>query len=465
MLSQAEQALAETTYFPFWLDDPSRPSPEPSLEQDLSTDLLIVGSGFTGLWAALQAKEQQPDREVVVIEANTAAIGASGRPGAILSTSLMHGMENSSRLFPEEMPQLERLGKENMDAFRATIEKYEIDCDVEWTGELTVAVGKHGINDVNAEYALYKMYGHDAHLLDKSQVQAELNSPLFEAGLWSKQRAGVINPAKLAWGLKRAAKSLGVSFFEHTPMVKSRRKGKQVVVYTNKAKITANKVLLATNAFTKHKTKISSRVAAIRDRIVMTEPLTDEQLQAIGWQNRQGVYDTRTQLSYMRLTKDNRVLFGGRLGYFFDNNTDPEEDKTPQPYLRLMAAFHKTLPALKGVKISHAWSGPIALTTRMAVHYQHYHGGKMLYAGGYSGFGVTASRFASRVALGILDDIDMPERQLTFAKTLPAWLPPEPFRWIGAQITMYALDTCDEKGGWRKPWLKMVDWMGFPLKP
>ncbi|WP_462157424.1 NAD(P)/FAD-dependent oxidoreductase [Pseudoalteromonas sp. GB56] len=465
MQDKAKLALENTKFFPFWLDNPARPRPENKLEFHIKTDLLIVGSGFTGLWTAIQAKEQNPQREVVVIEANTAAIGASGRPGAILSTSLMHGMENSNRLFEKEMDELERLGKENMDQFRATIEKYNIDCDVEWTGELTVAVGKHGISDIKTEHELYVKFGHDAHLLSKEEVNKEINSPMFEGGLWSKKRSGTIHPAKLAWGLKRVAKELGVIFYENTPMIKSTSKGQRVLVKTPQGSVLANKVILATNAFTKHNRKISKKVAAIRDRIVMTEPLTQAQLDELGWHNRQGIYDTRTQLNYMRLTKDNRVLFGGRLGYFFDNNTDPEHDKTPEPYLRLVQSMYKTLPALRDVKISHAWSGPIALTTRMAVHYQTYHGGKMIYAGGYSGFGVTASRFAARVALAIVDNVDIPERHLDFARTTPAWIPPEPFRWLGAMITMYALDTCDEKRGWRVPWLRMVDKIGFPLKP
>ncbi|SEK34010.1 Glycine/D-amino acid oxidase [Colwellia chukchiensis] len=465
MQEQAKQALEATQFSPFWLDHPDCPAAEPPLMTHISTDLLIVGSGFTGLWAALQAKEQNPERDVVVIEANTAAIGASGRPGAILSTSLMHGMANSNRLFADEMPALERLGKENIDQFRATIEKYNIDCDLEWTGELTVAVGKHGLQDINSEHALYVKFGHDAHLLNKAEVQQEINSPLFAGGLWSKKRSGTVHPAKLAWGLKRAAKSLGVIFYDHTPMLSSKSKGKQVLMKTPKGDISASKVILATNAFTQHKKKISQRVAAIRDRIVMTEPLTPEQMSALGWKNRQGIYDTRTQLNYMRLTKDNRVLFGGRLGYFYDNNTDPAHDKTASPYIALVNTLYKTLPTLSGIKISHAWSGPIALTTRMAVHYQYFHGKKMVYAGGYSGFGVTASRFAARVALAIVDDKAIMERQLKFAKTVPAWIPPEPFRWLGAKITLYALDTCDEKGGWRILWLNLVDKMGFPLKP
>jgi hypothetical protein len=99
----------------------------------------------------------------------------------------------------------------------------------------------------------------------------------------------------------------------------------------------------------------------------------------------------------------------------------------------------------------------------MAVHFQHYHRGKMIYAGGYSGFGVTATRFGARVALDILDNVDSPETKLGFAITQPGYIPPEPFRFIGAKLTMYALDTLDEKGSWRKPWINMVEKMGFPV--
>ncbi|KUJ83069.1 FAD-dependent oxidoreductase [Microbulbifer flavimaris] len=463
--ADALQALRDTSFFPYWLDAPERPRDEPALRGSHSCDLLIVGGGFTGLWAAVQAKEANPERDVVLIEARSIAIGASGRPAAILSTSVMHGLANAQRLYPQDMEILERLGKDNLDGFRETIERYGIDCDLEWGGELTVAIGEEGLADIEKEYALYRHYGHDAHLLDEQAVQREVKSPLFKGGLWSKKRSGTVHPAKLAWGLKRVALALGVRIYENSPMDNNAEKDGAVLVSTPRGSIRANKVLLATNAFAAGNKKIRKRVAAIRDRIVLTEPLTESQLAAIGWQNRQGIYDTRTQLNYMRLTADNRILFGGRLDYFFGNNTDPDEDKTPPPYLRLIDNFYRTFPTLRDVRFSHAWSGPIALTTRMAVHYQHYHGGRMLYAGGYSGFGVTATRFGARVALAILDDEKVPERELKFARTTPAYIPPEPFRWIGAKITMYALDTLDEKGGWRVPWVRLVEFLGFPLTP
>jgi glycine/D-amino acid oxidase-like deaminating enzyme len=460
----ALRALANTRFDTYWLDSLDPVDDEPSLVQDISCDLLVVGGGFCGLWGAIQAREQNPARDVVLIEAKSIANGASGRPAAIMSTSVMHGIHNTERMFPGEVTELEELGRGNMDGFRKTIEQYDIDCDIEWGGEMTVSIGDQGLETVEEEYQLYQKYGHDAVKLDKAQVQAEISSPIFHGAVWSKSRSGTLHPGKLVRSLKRVALELGVRVFENTPHLGNNLEGGKIRVKTTQATIDADRVLLATNAWAAGHKKINTRVAAIRDRIVMTEPLTPEQMDKVGWNNRQGIYDTRTQLNYMRLTADNRILFGGRLSYFFGNNTDPAYDKTPEPYIRLLGSFYRTFPQLKDdIRFSHAWSGPIGLTTRMAVHYQRYHGGKMVYAGGYSGFGVTATRFGARVGLAVLDGVDIPETRMTFAQTLPNYIPPEPFRWIGAKITMYALDTIDEKGGWRIPWIKMVQWMGFPV--
>jgi len=401
---------------------------------------------------------------VILIEARCIANGASGRPAAIMSTSVMHGIDNTERMFPGEVAELERLGRENMDGFCATIERYHIDCDIEWSGEMKVSIGDQGLETIEEDYQLYRKYDHDAEILDREQVQAEIKSPVFHAAVWSKKRSGTVHPGKLVRGLKKAAVEIGVKIFENTPHLDNSFSGGKIQIKTPLATLEADRVLLATNAWAAGHRKIRTRVAAIRDRIVVTEPLTPRQMEKVGWQHRQGIYDTRTQLNYMRLTADNRILFGGRLDYFFGNNTDPEFDKTPEPYIRLVNSFYRTFPQLKDeIRFSHAWSGPIGLTTRMAVHYQRYYRGKMVFAGGYSGFGVTASRFGARVGLAILDGEAIPETGMTFAQTLPNYIPPEPFRWIGAKITMYALDTLDERGGWRKLWVKMVQKMGFPI--
>ena len=460
----ARRALNSTRYTTYWLDSLGPADIEPSLKQNIDCDLLIVGGGFCGLWGAIQAKEQDPNRDVVLVEAQGIANGASGRPAAIMSTSVMHGIDNTERMFPQDVEELERLGRENMDGFEQAIQRYQMDCDVEWSGEMKVSIGDEGLEAVDEEFHLYQKYGHSAVKLDKSAMQLEIKSPVFHAGVWSKKRSGTVHPGKLVRELKRVALSLGVKVFEYTPHIDNEQREGKIVVTTPHGVITANKVLLATNAWAAGHKRIRSRVSAIRDRILMTEPLTKAQMESVGWHNRQGIYDTRTQLNYMRLTKDNRILFGGRLGYFYGDNTDPLHDKSPTPYIRLVEAFYRTFPQLKdNIRFSHAWSGPIGLTTRMAVHYQRYHDDNMVFAGGYSGFGVTATRFGARVALAILDKKDIPETKMAFAQTEPNYIPPEPFRWLGATITMYALDTLDEKGGWRKLWVRMVEKMGFPI--
>jgi len=461
---QALTALAKTSFTTYWLDSLDPVADEPALQQDTSCDLLVIGGGFCGLWTAIQAREQDPEREVVLIEAKSVANGASGRPAAIMSTSVMHGIDNTERIFPDDVAELERLGRENMDGFQATVERYAIDCDIEWGGEMKVSIGDDGLDTVEEDYQLYLKYGHDAVKLDQAGVQAEIKSPIFHGGTWSRKRSGTVHPGKLVRGLKQAALKLGVKLYENTPHLSNHKTGDSITVQTPRATIKAHKVLLATNAWAAGHRHISRRVAAIRDRIIVTEPLSEAQMKQVGWQHRQGIYDTRTQLNYMRLTADNRILFGGRLDYFYGNDTDPALDKTPQPFIRLVQSFYRTFPQLAAeIKFSHAWSGPIGLTTRMAVHYQKYHDGDMVFAGGYSGFGVTASRFGARVGLAILDQADIAETRMQFARTVPDYIPPEPFRWIGAKITMYALDTLDEKGGWRKLWVTMVQKMGFPI--
>lgn len=456
--------LRDVRFTPFWLDAPELPAARTPLHGDTQTDLLVVGGGFTGLWAALQAIEADPQRSVLLIEADRIACGASGRPGAIVSTSVMHGLSNAARIFPEDLDALERLGRENLAGLRATLERHRIDCDDEWGGELTLGVSPEALPELEEEFHLHQSYGHDAVLLDREAARAEIDSPLIHGALWNRSESGTLNPARLAWGLARAARAAGVQMHEGTALqgIRLRRDG-MLEVRTPGGRIAARRVLLATNAFAAGHRRIRHRVTTIRDRILLTEPLTATQLGRIGWRNRQGAYDTRTQLNYMRLTKDDRILFGGKLDYAFGNATDAAIDRDPATYGSLAGAFQRTFPQLDDVAFSHAWSGPIAMTTRMAVHFQRYFDGAAIWAGGYSGFGVSASRFGARVGLALLDGEDLPETRMRFATTLPAWIPPEPLRWLGARITMHALDTADARGGWRRPWLSLIGRLGFPL--
>ncbi len=458
-----QRALSDARLFPYWLDNPEAPSAEPALTEDTSAGLLIVGGGFTGLWTAIQAKEQMPDLDVVLIEAGKVAYGASGRAGGIISTSIMHGLPNAVRVFPADIDKLEQLGKQNLDGFEEALRRYSIDADIEWNGEMTVAVDPAHLQHLQGDYSLHRQHGHDVTLLDRDQTRAQLNSPLFEGALWSRHRSGTVHPAKLAWGLKRAALSLGVRLYENTPLRTISETGNAIYVETPEGSVTALRVALASGTAKVGIPDINRRVMQVRDHVLATQPLSGEQLARIGWQNRQGIYDTRTQLNYFRLTKDNRIIFGGLVSYHFDGNPNPAQDGQPDTYYRLVKAFHKTFPQLVDVRISHLWGGPIDYCSRGSVFAKRYLNGRAVFVAGYTGFGIAASRFGASMGLNILFDRDSPERQLDVARLGPEYIMPEPLRWIGARITFHALDGADAEGGWKRVWINGIKRMGFPM--
>lgn len=456
-------AFRATRLMPFWLDSPEAPAPTPPLVQDTRADLLVVGGGFTGLWAAIQAKEQDPDLDVLLIEAGRVAHGASGRAGGIISTSIMHGLPNAVRVFPQDIAQLEAFGRDNLDGFEATLARYGIDADIEWNGEMTVAVSDEHLAALRADYELHSRYGHQVEWLDRDQLAEQIRSPLFAGAMWSRERSGTVHPAKLAWGLRRAALQLGVRLHELTPLVSLRDLGRELEVQVPAGCIRAPRVLLGSGTAKVGVGDIHRRVAAVRDHVLATEPLSAEQRSRIGWAQRQGIYDTRTQLNYFRLTRDHRIVFGGLLSYHYDGQANPPQDARVETYHRLGEAFYRTFPQLADVRFSHAWGGPIDYCSRGSVFAKLYLGGKAVFVAGYTGFGIGASRFGARMGLNMLLDRPGPERQLDIARLSPLWIPPEPLRWLGARITFHAIDGADTEGGWKRRWMQAIKALGFPM--
>ncbi|HEX3648000.1 MAG TPA: FAD-dependent oxidoreductase, partial [Pseudonocardiaceae bacterium] len=171
-------ALADASPVPFWLDDPDRPAPLPPLSGPVSTDLAVVGGGFSGLWTALLAKQRDPGRHVVLVEAARIGWAASGRNGGFCDASLTHGPLNGMARFPAENNELIRLGDENLDAIEATVREYGIDCDWRRTGTLSVATREWQVAELEAQA--------DGQLLDRAAVRAEVDSPTYLAGRWDR---------------------------------------------------------------------------------------------------------------------------------------------------------------------------------------------------------------------------------------------------------------------------------------
>ncbi|MCD9196826.1 NAD(P)/FAD-dependent oxidoreductase [Aeromicrobium wangtongii] len=443
---------ADAATVPFWLDRPERPPARPALDGDTTTDLLVVGGGFTGLWTALMAKERDPQREVLLIEATRVADAATGRNGGFCSASLTHGEANGRERWPGEYEQLHRLGLENLDEIAATIQRYGIDCDFERTGELSVATRPH-------ELAAYEPKA--AGFLDATALRAEVDSPTYLGGTWDRTGTAMIDPARLAWGLAAAAEAAGVRIVEHTRATRLRRSTGGVTVTTEHGIVTATHLALATNAFAPLLARLRFHTVPVWDYVLMTEPLTPAQLDAIGWSNRQGVADSGNQFHYYRLTADHRILWGGYDAiYHFGRAIRPEHEQREATFQALATNFFTTFPQLAGLRFSHRWGGVIDTCTRFCAFFGTSHGGRVAYATGYTGLGVGASRFGANVVLDLLAGTPTERTRLQMVRRKPLPFPPEPFAWIGITITTWSLKRADRTGR-RNPWLRVLDRLGL----
>ncbi len=455
-------ALADAVPRPFWLDSADAPPSAPPLPGPTEAGLLVVGGGYTGLWTALLAKQRDPARDVLLVDARTAGWAASGRNGGFCAASLTHGLDNGLSRFPEEMAALDRLGRENLDAIEKAVADLGIDCSFERTGELEVATRPHQVEWVRDGVAAAERFGHDAVFLDQDAIRAEVNSPTYLAGAWQRDRVAMVDPARLAWGLRAAALALGVRIAENTPALSLARDGAGVRVETEHGSVRARRVALATNAFPGLLRRMRSYVVPVYDYALMTEPLSAEQLAAVGWRHRQGIGDLGNQFHYYRLSADNRILWGGYDAvYHWRNGLRDELDQRPETFSALAEHFFATFPQLAGLRFTHTWGGAIDTSTRFFAFQRAALGGRVAYSIGYTGLGVGASRFGAQVMLDLLDGRDSEALRLRAVRTRPLPFPPEPVRWAGIQATRRALARADARGGRRGPWLKTLDRLGM----
>ena len=202
-------AYADAQRRPFWWDTLATRDAHEPLSEIVETDLCIVGGGFTGLWAALYAKQLDPGRDVAVLEATRCGHGASGRNGGFLQASLTHGIANGESRFPDELETLERLGLQNFDALAEDLEHHGIDAEYEATGDLLVALEAHELDELESDAALLRRFGQEAEALDGDEARARLNSPLVLGGLFVRTGAALVNPSRLCDGLRAAADRRG----------------------------------------------------------------------------------------------------------------------------------------------------------------------------------------------------------------------------------------------------------------
>jgi glycine/D-amino acid oxidase-like deaminating enzyme len=450
---------------PYWFDDPEHPPVLPGLSGQPgwsdSADLVVVGGGYLGLWTALLAKERDPDRDVLLLEGATCGHAASGRNGGFCEASLTHGFGNGLSRWPGELDVLTTMGRENLDGIERTISEHSIDCDFVRAGSLAVATQPYQVEGLREEYDETRAHGLRTTWLDRDRLRERVDSPTFLAGVHDADSA-ILEPARLVWGLRAACLSLGVRIAELTPATGLARAGEGVTVQTATGPVHTRHVVLATNAFPPLLRRLRLMTVPVYDYALMTEPLTADQRDAIGWRGREGGSDLGNQFHYFRTTRDGRILWGGYDAiYHFASGVKEEYDQRHETFETLSGTFFATFPHLDGLQFSHAWGGVIDTCTRFAAFYGTALDGRVGYALGFTGLGVGATRFAGDVLLDLLSGADTPRTRLEMVRRKPLPFPPEPLRWVGIEATRRSLARADANDGRENLWLKAMDRLGL----
>ena len=461
--SVVDHSLDQTREGVFWIDDlPAALRPDrPPLRGTVRADLVVVGAGYTGLWTALLAKLRDPHRRVVIVEAQRVGWAASGRNGGFCEASLTHGHENGASRWPKEIDTLERLGRQNLDEIERTVADLGLDVQFERTGELAPAIEEHQLawlDDWRAEAA----DDPDVVYLDEEAVRASVNSPTYLAAIWEKRSSALVHPARLAAELARACEERGVEIFERSHVTSLDSSSAGVTVITSGGWVRAAQAVLATNVFPSLLARNKLMTVPVYDYALMTEPLTSEQWDAIGWRDRQGIGDMANQFHYYRPTQDGRILFGGYDAlYHYGRRVDPRYEHRPDVWRKLASHFFTTFPQLEGLRFSHEWAGAIDSSTQFTAFFGTARGGRVAYAAGFTGLGVGSTRFAGEVMLDLLAGEDTERTRLEMVRKRPLPFPPEPAAAAGINLTRWSMNRADHNEGKRNLLLKTLDALGL----
>ena len=445
---------------PIWWDTVTPSAALPPLSTNGACDLAIIGGGFTGLWCAVKARERYPNAGIVVLEAVRCGGAASGRNGGFCAPSISHGISNAVARWPREAETLVRLGKENLDALEQDLIAYGIEAEYERSGKLNVAATPWQAEGLKSMQAGSAEFGIDSSLLEGADLDARFNTPAYCAGLWDPNYA-LVNPTKIVEGLRRVCLEKGVEIYEDTPAnsLKSNRDG--VDIETPQGCLRAARVAMATNAAVPLLKRLRMAIIPIYDYSVVTEPLTNAQLAAIGWVGRYGIADSGNQFHYSRKTADNRILWGGydAIYHFGSVRADALLHRS-ESFERLVKNFDRAFPALADVQFSHVWGGIIDTSARTTFFAGKAFGGRLAYALGFTGQGVSASRFAALTMLDLLDGLDTERTSLAMSRSWPVPFPPEPLRSLAVRWAQRDLAREDATGH-RSLMLRTLDRFGI----
>lgn len=417
--------------------------PRPALPGDLETDVAIVGAGFTGLWTAYYLAGARPDLRIVVLEAEVAGFGASGRNGgwcsALFPASLDKLAAGSSRA--AALAQHAAM-KATVDEVVAVAAVEGIDADIAKGGTVVAARSHVQLDRAEAEVDHARRWGlgeDDLTLLGRDRASARL-AAVGTLGATYTPDCAALHPAKLVRGLARAVEARGVTLHERTRVLALAPHR----VTTDRGVVSAEVVVRATEGYTPSLSAMKRDVVPVGSLVIATEPLPGSVWDAIGLAERETFSDHRHLIVYGQRTADDRLVFGGRgAPYGFGSKMTTSARGDLRTHRRLWASLVEMFPVLRGHRVTHRWGGVLGVPRDWFASVGLDRSTGIAHAGGYVGDGVSTTNLAGRT---LRDLVLGHATELTALPWVghrsPRW-EPEPLRWLGVNAGLRAMTFAD----------------------
>lgn len=429
---------------PLWQDGVTH-TLRPSISQDITVDVVIVGGGYTGLWAAYYLNQIAPNMSIAVLEARHIGFGGSGRNGGWCSAFLpMSPQEMAAQHGVEAMRSIQHEMFTTLDEIQTVTNKENIDCGFIKGGTITSASNTAHIERIRAYIEEWHSAGFDESIMrwqTADQIQQRIAVRKTYGGMFSPHCAAV-NPWKLVNGIARVVEQRGVQIFEQSQVLSI----DEHVVKTQSATVHATWVVSAIESFASQMKKTKRNIAPLYSLMVATEPLPKSVWDEIGWNERETFADGRNMVTYAQRTTDNRIAFGGRgAPYHFGSQISPNFDAHAGIHKKLQDTVRETFPLLKDVKFTHQWGGPVGAPRDWHAFANVDRSSGLCAGGGYVGDGVALSNLVGRtLAHLIMDTSSHLTRSLLVNHNAKKW-EYEPLRWCGINGLLKLTDFADAR--------------------
>lgn len=369
----------------YYADSANDKNLRPSLNGNITSDICVIGAGFTGLSSAIHLAEK--GFKVTVLEAKRIGFGASGRNGGQIVHSYSRDIDFIEKHYGKEVgTEMGKMAFEGGRIIRRFAEQYNIDCHLK-DGGIFAACNEKQLRELEGKKALWEAHGHkDLELLSADTIKDHIGSDIYAGGLLDKS-GGHFHPLNLALGEAAAVESMGGQIFEDSEVIRI-EEGDKPVVYTANGSVTCDFIVVAGNAYLGGLIpKLQSKAIPCGTQVIATEVLTEaQQKQLLPKDN--CVEDCNYLLDYYRLSNEGRLIYGGGVTYGAREPSKIESMIVPN--------MLKTFPQLKGTKVDFAWTGNFLLTLMRLPQFGRI-GKNMYYAQGYSGHGLTCTHLAGKI--------------------------------------------------------------------